>query len=131
MRNNPCSPGLLFKQNGTIFSFCFYYSRSYMGIALVRVVLHRNFDVSFILPFESLNSGHRINITNFLQFKYNNHFMIVYGIGRTLYAVVPQTTAITTNKTNLFLVLGRDQSGVAKVRSPRGCCICRKAVPQP
>ena len=108
MTLNPCSPGLIFKRDRIIFSFCFTYRYNLIGICLARVALPRNFDSSFILLFESLFHGNRRDLINFLQFEYNKHYVIVYGIGRTLYAVVPRTTAITNKKTNLFLTLGRE-----------------------
>ena len=104
---NPCMPGLIYKRDGSIFTICFnFYSwLNATALCLAKLVLHRNFDVLFIVKFELLFYGTRINLTNFIQFEYNK---IVYGIGRTLYAVIPRTTAITNKKTNLFLTLRRE-----------------------
>ncbi len=111
---SPCSPGLIFKRDGTIIFFCFNYynNRTYTQLTLARIVLPRNFKYSFVLIRDSLIHGQGITFTNFLQFEYNNHFMILYGSGLTLYGVVPQTTAFTKKKTNIFLTLGRDMKRI-------------------
>ncbi len=111
---SPCSPGLIFKRDGTIFCFCFNYynNRTYTRLTLARIVLPRDFKYSFVLISDSLIHGQGITFTNFLQFEYNNHFMILYGSGLTLYGVVPQTAAITKKKTNIFLTLGRDMKRI-------------------
>ena len=61
-------------------------------MCFLEVALHEDFKYSFIVITDEIDipwSGNISKLTNFLQFKYNKHFIIVYGIGHMLYGVVP------------------------------------------
>ena len=54
---NPCSPGLIFKRDGIIFSFCYTYRYNLIGICLARVALPRNFDLRLFYCLSHFSMG--------------------------------------------------------------------------
>ena len=99
---------LLFKYDRNIFGFCSNQTTNTM--CFLEVALHEDFKYSFNVITDEIDipwSGNISKLTIFLQFKYNKHFIILYGIGHTLYGLVPSTTAISTMKSNIFVTLGQ------------------------
>ena len=109
--NKPLQPWPYIQRDGTIFCFCFnsFNNRSYTHLTLAKIVLPRDFKYSFVTKLDSLIKAKGSPLPT----SYNLNITIISRYFMALaYGVVPQTTAITKEKTNIFLTLGRDMQRI-------------------